>query len=463
MSSKLVDVPINDDENVTISFSSDQHASTQNFDPIWNNQQHRMSMPNTPSTPLSNSDAFISFNASFPLRRIKLQTPKLNPPVWREWEFYQSEMEGGHEPSGKGSNQQPQDANEKNPSVTKQDVSHHRRPLIIISDLYSTLSTFYQTILSLNAKNLPKAISHIYALSVPAVDSIEEYVVQFATFCEQMNVSRAHLLCMGPLGCLLGQSICDSRPDLGASLMLINASGVTNTNSIWVQRNVMPELAINVAPAFILRKLVRGWGAIDRKLGLNLDSVDEAPEGMEQEEAVKWQQRRHKTKMALKKHYQLLSQSLQFVKHQLQQTSRKELAARINMLTRSVFEVERLFLDDEFITIVETLDQTMASRQDRNELQECYPNARLAQIKYGGDFPQLANSEEVLLHVEVHLRRTERMYEEREEEIERDSRRDDSSFLKEQFQGHSDEDDNGVKHVLDEQETPEEITSTEEE
>ena len=53
---------------------------------------------------------------------------------------------------------------------------------------------------------------------------------------------------------------------------------------------------------------------------------------------------------------------------------------------------------------METLDKTGRPESCRAELLQRYPRCRQAFLKTGGDFPFLSRSDDVNLHVEVHLR-----------------------------------------------------------
>lgn len=61
--------------------------------------------------------------------------------------------------------------------------------------------------------------------------------------------------------------------------------------------------------------------------------------------------------------------------------------------------------DDNKITIIQSTDQTSIPSHLQEEVTKFYPNAKLALIKGGGDFPFVSAHEEVNLHIEVHLRR----------------------------------------------------------
>merc|ERR1711972_106410 len=52
----------------------------------------------------------------------------------------------------------------------------------------------------------------------------------------------------------------------------------------------------------------------------------------------------------------------------------------------------------------ESSGDTMVPEELRRELRGLYPEARLAQLKAGGDFPYLSRPEEATMFIEVHMR-----------------------------------------------------------
>jgi len=53
------------------------------------------------------------------------------------------------------------------------------------------------------------------------------------------------------------------------------------------------------------------------------------------------------------------------------------------------------------VTIIDVFDEYALSNAVREEMYKCYPNAKLAHLKSGGNFPYLSRSAEVNLHLQV--------------------------------------------------------------
>lgn len=81
----------------------------------------------------------------------------------------------------------------------------------------------------------------------------------------------------------------------------------------------------------------------------------------------------------------------------------KQLVARLHLnLTENYVQPDNL--QSITITIIDVFDECSNSESTRIELYKMYPNARLAHLKSGGNYPYLSRAEEVNLHLLVHLR-----------------------------------------------------------
>lgn len=55
------------------------------------------------------------------------------------------------------------------------------------------------------------------------------------------------------------------------------------------------------------------------------------------------------------------------------------------------------------MTVLDVFDEYALSSPVREELYKCYPNAKLAHLKSGGNFPYLSRSDEVNLYLQVYF------------------------------------------------------------
>jgi len=57
------------------------------------------------------------------------------------------------------------------------------------------------------------------------------------------------------------------------------------------------------------------------------------------------------------------------------------------------------------ITIIDCLDEVAIPPKVREEVYKFFPDAKVAELKTGGNFPYLSRADETNMHLEVHLRR----------------------------------------------------------
>lgn len=105
-----------------------------------------------------------------------------------------------------------------------------------------------------------------------------------------------------------------------------------------------------------------------------------------------------------------LLQSLLYYHHkitfclQLESLSQKDLASRLKMNCVNCY-VEPQKLNGLFITILDVFDDYALSNAVREDMYKCYPTAKLAHLKSGGNFPYLSRSDEVNLHLQVSVKK----------------------------------------------------------
>lgn len=57
------------------------------------------------------------------------------------------------------------------------------------------------------------------------------------------------------------------------------------------------------------------------------------------------------------------------------------------------------------VTIIDVFDDYALTNTVREEMYKCYPDAKLAHLKSGGNFPYLSRAADVNLHLQVNLLR----------------------------------------------------------
>ncbi|XWS49807.1 hypothetical protein CRYUN_Cryun12cG0034500 [Craigia yunnanensis] len=202
----------------------------------------------------------------------------------------------------------------------------------------------------------------VISVDIPRVWNHQEWIQSFEKFLDAIDVHHIHLYGTS-LGGFLAQLFAQHRPRRVKSLILSNTFLETCTFAA-----AMPWAPIvGWTPSFLLKRYV-------------LTGIRDGP------------------------HEPFIADSVDFVVSQVETLSKDDLASRLT-LTVDTASVEPLLLSDSFITIMDTNDYSAIPQQLKDLLSERYPGARRAYLKTGGDFPFLSRSDEVNLHLQLHLRR----------------------------------------------------------
>ena len=96
----------------------------------------------------------------------------------------------------------------------------------------------------------------------------------------------------------------------------------------------------------------------------------------------------------------LLMTSHSLIGRQISQLSQSELASRLT-LSSTGCRVEADKLRHLPVTLLQALDATALTEQARSEAERCYPQARIAHLKTGGNFPFLTRPDETDMFIQV--------------------------------------------------------------
>eukprot|EP00268_Persea_americana_P031373 TRINITY_DN3050_c1_g2_i1.p1 TRINITY_DN3050_c1_g2~~TRINITY_DN3050_c1_g2_i1.p1 ORF type:complete len:445 (+),score=79.20 TRINITY_DN3050_c1_g2_i1:116-1336(+) len=230
-------------------------------------------------------------------------------------------------------------------------------PLICLPGIAGTADVYYKQIMSLSLKGY-RAIS----VDIPRVWNHAEWIQAFEKFLDAIDVHHVHLYGTS-LGGFLAQLFAQHRPRRVRSLVLSNS--FLETASF---KAAMPWAPIvSWTPSFLLKRFI-------------LTGIRDGP------------------------HEPFIADSIDFVVSQVETLSRDDLASRLT-LNVDAASIGALTVSDSSITIMDTNDYCAIPPQLKDQLRERYPGARKAYLKTGGDFPFLSRSDEVNLHLQLHLRR----------------------------------------------------------
>lgn len=230
-------------------------------------------------------------------------------------------------------------------------------PLICLPGIAGTADVYYKQIMALSLKGY-----RVISVDIPRVWNHHEWIQAFEKFLDVIDVHHIHLYGTS-LGGFLAQLFAQHHPRRVRSLILSNT--FLETRSFAAAMPWAP--VVSWTPSFLLKRYV-------------LTGIRDGP------------------------HEPFIADSVDFVVSQVETLSRDELASRLT-LNVDAAPVGSLLLSDSFITIMDTNDYCAIPQQLKDQLSERYPEARRAQLKTGGDFPFLSRSDEVNLHLQLHLRR----------------------------------------------------------
>ena len=80
--------------------------------------------------------------------------------------------------------------------------------------------------------------------------------------------------------------------------------------------------------------------------------------------------------------------------------TQKELASRLTLNCNNAYVAPQK-LRNVPVTLVDVYDDCALSQRVQEEMYKCYPNAKRAHLKSGGNFPYLSRADEVNLHIQV--------------------------------------------------------------
>uniref|UniRef100_A0A7N1A8M6 Maspardin n=1 Tax=Kalanchoe fedtschenkoi TaxID=63787 RepID=A0A7N1A8M6_KALFE len=230
-------------------------------------------------------------------------------------------------------------------------------PLICLTGTAGTADVYYKQIMSLSMKGY-----RIISVDIPRVWNHREWIIAFEKFLDAIDVHHIHLYGTS-LGGFLAQLFAQYRPRRVKSLVLSNT--FLETRSFAASMPWAP--VASWTPSFWLKRYV-------------LTGIRDGP------------------------HEPFIADSVDFVVSQVETLSREDLASRLTLMADDA-SVGPLLLNDSFITIMDTNDYCATPQHLKDQVMDRYPGARQAQLKTGGDFPFLSRSDEVNLHLQLHLRR----------------------------------------------------------
>ncbi|KAK3801919.1 hypothetical protein RRG08_028385 [Elysia crispata] len=233
-----------------------------------------------------------------------------------------------------------------------------KSPLVCFPPASGTADVYFRQILGLSALGY-----RVIAVEYPMYWTMKEFVEGFRKLMDHLGLDKVHIF-GASLGGFLAQKFAEytSRSPRVGSLVLCNSFYDT---SIFQQTSSAPTFWM--MPAVVLKKMVMGSF--------------------------------HKTET--ESH---IADSIDFMVERLDSMSQQALASRLTLNCMNCY-VEPQKLRDVDVTLMDVFDECALSLNVREEMCKCYPEAKRAHLKSGGNFPYLSRSMEVNVFLQIHLRK----------------------------------------------------------
>eukprot|EP01111_Echinosteliopsis_oligospora_P006504 TRINITY_DN2067_c0_g1_i1.p1 TRINITY_DN2067_c0_g1~~TRINITY_DN2067_c0_g1_i1.p1 ORF type:complete len:326 (+),score=59.18 TRINITY_DN2067_c0_g1_i1:195-1172(+) len=232
-------------------------------------------------------------------------------------------------------------------------------PLVCIPGASGTADVFYKQIVSLTPKGI-----RVIAVQPPPYETHQGWCKGFDRFLDKINITKVHLFGTS-LGGYLAQCYCKLRPSRVESLILNNSFCDTQ----YFHDSAPCAAMFSMMPEFMLKRYILS----------NFPRTNLEPE---------------------------IANSVDFMVEKLESLTQPELASRLTLnCALGPLKPGDVTLHPERITIIDTIDDNALPNNLREEVYKFYPEARVADIKTGGDFPYLSRADEVNMHIQIHLRK----------------------------------------------------------
>uniref|UniRef100_A0A1B6M629 Maspardin n=1 Tax=Graphocephala atropunctata TaxID=36148 RepID=A0A1B6M629_9HEMI len=236
-----------------------------------------------------------------------------------------------------------------------------KTPLVCLPPASGTADVYFKQMLALSAKGY-----RVISAENPVYWTVREWCEGFKKLLDHLELGKVHLF-GASLGGFLVQKFAEYTVNCPrvASLILCNAFVDTSVFNYDDSAAVFWML-----PSLLLKRMVMGNFTAEHADPRIIESVD-------------------------------------FMVERLDSLSQQDLASRLTLnCVHSYVEPQKLNYV-ELVTIIDVFDDYALSSPVREEIYKLYPNAKLAHLKTGGNFPYLSRSDEINLHLQIHLRRFE--------------------------------------------------------
>jgi len=232
-----------------------------------------------------------------------------------------------------------------------------RTPLVCLSPASGTADVFYQQILGLTSRGI-----RVMAVEAPVFWNVDDWCEGFRKLLDHLDIDKIHIF-GASLGGFLGQKFAEYTCQYPRVVSLILCNTFVDT---MIFNHSQTAAVFWMMPAIVLKKFISGnmeYGETDVRIAKAMDFMTERLETLQQ----------------------------------------SELASRLTLNCVSSF-VDTSKIRNVKVTIIDVFDKSALTTSARDEVAKRYPQAKLAHLKTGGNFPYLSRPDEVNLHITLHLR-----------------------------------------------------------
>lgn len=233
---------------------------------------------------------------------------------------------------------------------------HVRSPLVCLPPVCGTADVFFRQLLDLSSAGY-----RVISVEYPVFWTAEEFCDGFIKLIDFLELDKVHIF-GASLGAFLAQKVAERtfRSPRVHSLFLCN--GFVDTTAFKQTKSAKAFWAM---PAFLLKRQIM-------------------------------------TNLPTEKLEVSVANSIDFMVERLDTLERAQLASRLTINCMDSY-VEPQKLGDVYVTIMDVFDESALSTRCKEEMYKCYPDAKRAHLKSGGNFPYLSRSSEVNLMLQIHL------------------------------------------------------------
>ncbi|XP_070542261.1 maspardin-like [Ptychodera flava] len=230
-------------------------------------------------------------------------------------------------------------------------------PLVCFPPVSGTADVYYQQMLSLAGQGF-----RVISMEFPVYWSIPEFCEGFRKLLDHLQLDKVHVF-GASLGGYMALKFAEHTFKSPRVQSLIVCNAFIDT-AVFQQKMAAPTFWL--VPAFILKRMVMANFNTKMTDGDMADSID-------------------------------------FMVERLDSLSQSQLASRLTLNCKDSY-VEPQKLKNVDITLMDVFDESALSISVKEEMYKCFPDAKRAHLKSGGNFPYLSRSAEVTLHIQIHLR-----------------------------------------------------------